>query len=367
MQIIELLEKTPGGIFPTLDAQCKMPKASDDTFCQALHKTHGPESKTPSSHFDKLSHAKLKGVHLKDDECFVIKHFGAPLLSLRLSIPCPAPRVPPFYYIPLSSITADWLVALCSIIVAADVCYTSAGFLEKNSDALADEFTTLLRNSSIDLVKHIVDGPPEPQAEESTKPGGKAAGMVSNRGNMSARKRRQSTKEADSGRTGKASSVGKKFLLGLKQLMREIATTHPYFVRCIKPNNTLKPGDFNGAMILRQMQCSGTIECVKLMQAGYPSRAPYDDLRQRFKGCLPDFMDSVDNETFIKLLLSACGDVARRDANNFQRTSSPPHCRGGLTAARLPRGRRSSRRWTTSSDRTWSSSRGARARCCRTS
>ena len=49
---------------------------------------------------------------------------------------------------------------------------------------------------------------PEPQAEESTKPGGKAAGMVSNRGNMSARKRRQSTKEADSGRTGKASSVG---------------------------------------------------------------------------------------------------------------------------------------------------------------
>ena len=37
----------------------------------------------------------------------------------------------------------------------------------------------------------------------------------------------------------------------------------------------LKPQVFNAAMILRQLQCSGTIECVKLMQAGYPNRAPY--------------------------------------------------------------------------------------------
>ena len=47
--------------------------------------------------------------------------------------------------------------------------------------------------------------------------------------------------------------MGKKFLLGLKQLMREIAMTHPYFVRCIKPNNSLAPDEFNGATVLRQV------------------------------------------------------------------------------------------------------------------
>ena len=75
--------------------------------------------------------------------------------------------------------------------------------------------------------------------------------------------------------------------------MREIATTHPFFVRCIKPNNTLKPNEFLPALVLRQLQCSGTCECVKLMQTGYPSRAPYRDLRARFKAYLPDFMDSM--------------------------------------------------------------------------
>jgi len=125
--------------------------------------------------------------------------------------------------------------------------------------------------------------------------------------------RRQSTAggkggKGDGGKGGpQSSSVSKKFLLQLKQLMREIATTHPYFVRCIKPNNTLKPGDFNGSMILRQMQCSGTIECVKLMQAGYPSRAPYDDLRTRFKGCLPEKMESkLTDSGFVELILMAC-------------------------------------------------------------
>ena len=31
------------------------------------------------------------------------------------------------------------------------------------------------------------------------------------------------------------------------------AMTHPYFVRCTKPNNTLAPDEFNGATVLRQV------------------------------------------------------------------------------------------------------------------
>ena len=97
---------------------------------------------------------------------------------------------------------------------------------------------------------------------------------------------------------------------GLKQLMREIATTHPYFVRCIKPNQLLKPGVFNAAMILRQLQCSGTIECVKLMQAGYPNRAPYRDLQTRFKTALPPKMAALEPRQFVGMLLQATDSVA---------------------------------------------------------
>lgn len=257
-KVIELLEKSPTGIFPTLDAQCKMPKATDKTFNEALIKQLGPDAKTKSEMFDTLSHAKIKGVHLKDDECFVVKHF------------------------------------------AAAVCYTAMGFLEKNADALSPAFTDALKASKSEMVRSIIpsDGAIAPEA--------------STVGSMSARRQtKNAAKEKEKGGPT-SSSVGKKFLLSLKQLMREIATTHPYFVRCLKPNNTLKPGDFNSSMVLRQLKCSGTIECVKLMQAGYPSRAPYKDLRARFKGCLPEEVLGGGNEQFVELLLSAC-DCEKED------------------------------------------------------
>ena len=47
---------------------------------------------------------------------------------------------------------------------------------------------------------------------------------------------------------------------------------------------------------------AGTIECVKLMQAGYPSRAPYADLQARFKTALPPFMLGLEDYQFVELL-----------------------------------------------------------------
>ena len=83
--------------------------------------------------------------------------------------------------------------------------------------------------------------------------------------------------------------------------------THPYFVRCIKPNMSLAPDDFNGALVLRQFNCTGTTECVKLMQVGFPSRAPYEDLRSRFKSSLPAEFGTMPSARFVGLLLVACG------------------------------------------------------------
>ena len=261
-KVIELLEKTPNGIFPLLDAQCKMPKGSDKNFNLAICKQHANHA-----HFSTLSQSKLKMHGVSDDDVFVIHHF------------------------------------------AGDVCYNSAHFLEKNTDSLSAQFGGLLVKSTCGLVVQMVIG---------LKP----SDAKSDKGDMSARsKNRNSMREAGhmSHRAGgatrrgpggqsqqKAGSVSKLFLLGLKQLMREIATTHPYFIRCIKPNQSLMPGEFHTAMVLSQMEKSGTIECVKLMQQGYPSRAPYSDLMGRFRNALPDFMMDLEPHRFVRLLLLAC-------------------------------------------------------------
>jgi myosin heavy subunit len=55
LQTIQLIEK-PGGIFPMLEEECIVPKATDDTYLQKLHKAH--TGKHPS--YGKPS-AKLKG------------------------------------------------------------------------------------------------------------------------------------------------------------------------------------------------------------------------------------------------------------------------------------------------------------------
>jgi len=257
-KVIELLEKNPTGIFPMLDAQCKMPKGSDKNFNMAICKTH-----TAHPHFSTLANAKIKMHGVSDDEVFVIHHF------------------------------------------AGDVVYSSKSFLDKNTDALSQQFEGQLKKSSVQLIVQCVTGVAAPEKKDKkpgdTPRGGKAP-QDSARGGKKAPK--------DSARGGKApasqtGSVSKKFLLGLKQLMREIATTHPFFIRCIKPNQKLIPIELNTSMVLSQMERSGTIECVKLMQAGYPSRAPYADLQTRFKSALPPFMLGLEAHQFVELLLLA--------------------------------------------------------------
>ena len=50
---MQLLEKTPSGIFPLLDQQCKMPKGSDKGFNMAICKQHSAHP-----HFSTLSDTK---------------------------------------------------------------------------------------------------------------------------------------------------------------------------------------------------------------------------------------------------------------------------------------------------------------------
>jgi len=260
-KVIELLEKSPTGIFPMLDAQCKMPKGSDKNFNGAICKQHATHP-----HFSSLSASKVKVTKdMSDDEVFVIHHF------------------------------------------AGDVVYSSNHFLEKNTDALSAQFEGVLKASANSLIVQMVTGTlPGAKTKGDDIKGTPRGGRQSKPGDTSNRPQQTNRGRAGGSSAQQSGSVSKKFLLGLKQLMREIATTHPFFIRCIKPNQTLIPHDFTNAMVLMQLERSGTIECVKLMQAGFPSRAPYADLQSRFKNALPEFMLGLEPQHFVELLLFAC-------------------------------------------------------------
>ena len=91
-----------------------------------------------------------------------------------------------------------------------------------------------------------------------------------------------SSKPGSKGKPKGAQTVSRAFLISLKKLLDALESTDAHFIRCIKPNNELKPNLLYGAFVLTQLKCSGTLEAVELMQRGYPSRIPYSAIHERY-------------------------------------------------------------------------------------
>ena len=64
------------------------------------------------------------------------------------------------------------------------------------------------------------------------------------------------------------SSVGSQFTSQLAALRARIGRTSPHYIRCLKPNNELKPDTFDPRMIVEQLQCGGVLEAVRVSRAG---------------------------------------------------------------------------------------------------
>merc|ERR1719345_95917 len=102
-------------------------------------------------------------------------------------------------------------------------------------------------------------------------------------------------------------SLGDKFKKALVELMEKLSTTRATFVRCIKPNQKMKPKLYEGAGILSQLQCAGMVSVLDLMQGGYPSRTQFQDLYDMYASILPPELKALDPRTFAKALFKALG------------------------------------------------------------
>ena len=95
--------------------------------------------------------------------------------------------------------------------------------------------------------------------------------------------RRRSTL-SESARIGQ--TLGQKFRRQLKELLNNVSTTTPHYVRCIKPNPENIPDKFDAELVLAQLKCCGVIEAVKVSRAGFPNRMPYREFYMGYQQLL---------------------------------------------------------------------------------
>uniref|UniRef100_A0A0E0PQH6 Myosin motor domain-containing protein n=1 Tax=Oryza rufipogon TaxID=4529 RepID=A0A0E0PQH6_ORYRU len=146
---------------------------------------------------------------------------------------------------------------------AGEVTYQSDHFLDKNRDYVVVEHQELLNASTCSFVSGLF---PSVQ-EENTK--------------------------------SSKSSIANRFKGQLHDLMETLSSTEPHYIRCIKPNNLLKPATFENANVLHQLRCSGVLEAIRISCAGYPTRKLFRDFLQRFRIIAPDFFKERNDEKVI--------------------------------------------------------------------
>ncbi|KAI9081193.1 hypothetical protein K1719_036952 [Acacia pycnantha] len=215
--VLDLIEKKPGGIIALLDEACMFPKSTHETFAQKLYQT------------------------FKNN-----KRFIKPKLS-RTSF------------------------AICHY--AGEVLYQADMFLDKNKDYVVAEHQALLTASKCLFVVGLFP----PSLEESSK-------------------------------SSKFSSIGSRFKLQLQSLMETLNSTEPHYIRCVKPNNVLKPAILENVNIIQQLRCGGVLEAIRISCAGYPTRRTFYEFLNRFGVLAPEVLEgNYDDKVACQRILDKMG------------------------------------------------------------
>ncbi|XP_023014143.2 myosin-VIIa [Leptinotarsa decemlineata] len=160
---------------------------------------------------------------------------------------------------------------------AGDVYYDIPGFLEKNRDTFSQDLKNLVIGSRNNLLKNLFKG------------------------------------ELDS---ALKKTLSAQFKMSLDQLLKTLGSCHPYFVRCIKPNNEKKPQIFDRSLCTRQLRYSGMMETAKIRKAGYPIRYTYIEFVDTFRFLASNIPPSAKGDckaSATKILAKAFRDVEQKN------------------------------------------------------
>ncbi|KAL5822430.1 hypothetical protein ACOSQ4_020330 [Xanthoceras sorbifolium] len=215
--VLDLIEKKPGGIIALLDEACMFPKSTHETFAQKMYQTF------------KNNKRFIKPKLSRTD--FTISHY------------------------------------------AGEVTYQANYFLDKNKDYVVAEHQDLLTAAKCPFVAGLFKPLPE-----------------------------------DSSKSSKFSSIGARFKLQLQSLMETLSATEPHYIRCVKPNNVLKPAIFENSNVIQQLRCGGVLEAIRISCAGYPTRRTFYDFLNRFGLLAPEVLEgNADDKVACQMILDKKG------------------------------------------------------------
>ncbi|CAL1611601.1 unnamed protein product [Knipowitschia caucasica] len=129
---------------------------------------------------------------------------------------------------------------------AGKVSYDVSGFCERNRDVLFSDIIELMQSSEFPFIRALF---PE---------------------NLEAEKR------------GRPSTVGSKIKKQANALVSALTKSAPHYVRCIKPNETKKPGDWEQKRVRHQVEYLGLRENIRVRRAGFSYRRVFNKFIQRF-------------------------------------------------------------------------------------
>ena len=203
---------------------------------------------------------------------------------------------------------------------AIDVTYESDGFIEKNRDTVPDEHMAVLRATSNDFLKQVLDAAAAVREKDvasassssAVKPtAGRKIGVAVNR----------------------KPTLGGIFRSSLIELMNTINSTDVHYIRCIKPNEAKEAWKFEGPMVLSQLRACGVLETVRISCAGYPTRWTYEEFALRYYMLVHSSKWTAEIRQMADAILSkALGTTSERGMDKYQLGLTKIFFRAGMLA-----------------------------------
>ncbi|XP_065174914.1 unconventional myosin-XIX-like isoform X2 [Sycon ciliatum] len=153
---------------------------------------------------------------------------------------------------------------------AGTVVYSTGELVEKNKDNVASDLLGLLSHSSKDFIVSLADQCDDTAAAAATTSATTVDSPVRANGSTP---RRQGLKRK---------TVVSKFKASVDSLAQVLDSTTPHYIRCIKPNSSSRPCQFDQKLVSAQLTASSVFETVTISHAGFPVRLLYSEFLGRY-------------------------------------------------------------------------------------
>ncbi|XP_038628393.1 unconventional myosin-If [Tachyglossus aculeatus] len=135
---------------------------------------------------------------------------------------------------------------------AGKVSYDINGFCERNRDVLFSDIIELMQSSEHAFIRMLF---PE---------------------------------KLDADKKGRPTTAGSKIKRQANELVSTLMKCTPHYIRCIKPNETKRPRDWEESRVKHQVEYLGLKENIRVRRAGFAYRRPFQKFLQRYAILTPE-------------------------------------------------------------------------------